>query len=505
MSDTDKPHEDFISDRAKSSSTNLPDAEKVITLDTVHNDEAIKVLANYTGDETWTDEEEKRLLRRIDWKLMPILCITYGLQYYDKAMYSQAALFGLITDLDLAIGNRYSFGAAILYLGFIIGTYPAMTLAQRFPIERVASVIVTLWGICLILTPVCVNYRALYAQRFFLGMLESGISPMFMLIVGGWYKKNEQAMRMGIWYSCTGYVSIFSPLINYGLGHIKGSLSPWKYMYFVAGAVTIVWGIVLVFLLPADPVSARGFNERQRYIAVARLRINNSGVRNTHYKKGQVAELLYDIKFWLIFLIAFLSMIANGPISTFIPTIIASFGFSTLNSLLLVMPQGFLGGSYMLIAPYIAYRFSENGIRSWIVFTAQMITTLAAILLVTLPIDATGGLLFACYILPAIGGGYGVLMGLQIANIAGYTKRAIASSGLYLGNFTGPLLYKEHDAPRYTPGFIVVIVTSFIAGILVLVYRVVCASDNRRRDESGTAEGYENAYQDDLTDKTFTA
>lgn len=210
-------------------------------------------------------------------------------------------------------------------------------------------------------------------------------------------------------------------------------------MYFVAGAITIIWGIILVFLLPSDPIRARGFNERQRYIAVARLRVNNSGVRNTHYKKGQVFELLGDGKFWLVFFIAFLSMIANGPISTFTPIIINSFGFNTLKSLLLVIPQGFLGGSYQLLAPYLAYKFSEKGVRSWIIFTAQMITTLAAILLVALPLDATGGLLFACYILPAIGGGYAVLMGLQIANIAGYTKRSIASSGLYIGYCLGKI------------------------------------------------------------------
>ena len=53
-------------------------------VDTVHHDEALKVLANYQGDETWSDQEEKTLRRKIDWKLMPILCITYGLQYYDK-------------------------------------------------------------------------------------------------------------------------------------------------------------------------------------------------------------------------------------------------------------------------------------------------------------------------------------------------------------------------------------------------------------------------------------
>ena len=45
---------------------------------------------------------------------------------------------------------------------------------------------------------------------------------------------------------------------------------------------------------------------------VARLRTNNSGVRNTHFKIGQIVELLMDIKFWLVFLTAFLMMIANG-------------------------------------------------------------------------------------------------------------------------------------------------------------------------------------------------
>lgn len=101
MSLSDKPQEDFVSEKAKSSSSNLPEIEKSATLDTVHNDEAIKVLANYTGDEVWTEEEEKQVLRRIDWKLMPILCVTYGLQYYDKAMFSQAVSISTILSFLL--------------------------------------------------------------------------------------------------------------------------------------------------------------------------------------------------------------------------------------------------------------------------------------------------------------------------------------------------------------------------------------------------------------------
>jgi hypothetical protein len=56
------------------------------------------------------------------------------------------ALFGLRTDLDLNVGLRYSMSAAIFYPGFICGAYPAIVLAQRYPIERVIFGIVLLWG-----------------------------------------------------------------------------------------------------------------------------------------------------------------------------------------------------------------------------------------------------------------------------------------------------------------------------------------------------------------------
>jgi hypothetical protein len=66
--------------------TQLEELKKTITVDTLHNDEGLRVLANYQGDETWTAEEEKKLTRKIDRRLLSILCVTYGLQYYDKAV-----------------------------------------------------------------------------------------------------------------------------------------------------------------------------------------------------------------------------------------------------------------------------------------------------------------------------------------------------------------------------------------------------------------------------------
>lgn len=82
-----------MADIEKHEETLAEDAQKDLkkqALDTTHTDEAMKVLASYEGDTTWTQKEEKKLVRRIDRKLLSLLCCTYGLQYYDKAMLSQA-------------------------------------------------------------------------------------------------------------------------------------------------------------------------------------------------------------------------------------------------------------------------------------------------------------------------------------------------------------------------------------------------------------------------------
>ncbi|KAK3054088.1 hypothetical protein LTR09_004866 [Extremus antarcticus] len=454
----------------------VADAKKHAEIDTVHQDEAMKVLATYDGDPHWTEEEEKKLVWSIDKRLMPILIATYGLQYYDKAMLAQAAIFGLVEDLNLDVGTRYSFSASIFYLGFICGSTPAILMAQRFPIERVATCIVFVWGIVMMATAGCTGYAGFFAQRFFLGMVEAGVSPMFMLVVSGFYRKHEQALRMGLWYCA---------------------------MYLVAGSLTVLWSFVIYYFMPPDPIRVKGFSERQRYIAVARLRSNNAGVRNTHFKMAQALEVFIDPRAWLVFAMAFLIMIANGPVSTFIPIIIQSFGFNQLNSLLLVMPSGAIIGTIEWVAPYVCYRWQNK--RTWVIVVCQSGTVLSALLLWQLPRDATGGLLYGAFTLACFGGSYAVLMGLQTANTAGYTKKSVSASWIFLGyclgNFVGPLLFKTEDAPVYAPGFQAVVITSLLVAVLAVVYRYLSIWENKKRDKGGIMEAYEHAYDDDLTDR----
>lgn len=62
-------------------------------IDTVHGDEAIKVIVGYDGEQTWTETEERKLRNKIDLKLLPVLCITYALLYADKVLLGQAVRY----------------------------------------------------------------------------------------------------------------------------------------------------------------------------------------------------------------------------------------------------------------------------------------------------------------------------------------------------------------------------------------------------------------------------
>lgn len=68
-----------------------------IVVDTVYGDEALKVIAAVGSDNHWSAEEEAKLVKKIDLRLMPILCITFIVQNYDKAMLAQAVgLYSMI-------------------------------------------------------------------------------------------------------------------------------------------------------------------------------------------------------------------------------------------------------------------------------------------------------------------------------------------------------------------------------------------------------------------------
>lgn len=210
-------------------------------------------------------------------------------------------------------------------------------------------------------TPACTSYSGILVNRFMLGVIESGVSPAFMLCTGMWYTHSEQVFRSSLWYSFSGGSNIISPLINYGLGHITGgTLHPWQYMYLIAGLATLMWSIILWFVFPGSPQVAKGFTAEERLLILERVRSNNAGAENRHFKWYQFKEALLSYQFWFIFLLSTLSSIGSGAVTTFGSIIFNGMGFSTFQSLLLNIPIGALAFICVLGSGYIGRKVPNS-------------------------------------------------------------------------------------------------------------------------------------------------
>lgn len=252
----------------------------------------------------------------------------YSLVYYDKAILGGAAVFGMSTDLHLRVivdphshpprasTARLSWATSMFYFGMLTGLFPLTYLFQRFHAGRTIGSVVMLWGAVAMSTAGVTTYKGLYAQRFFLGFTESIVPTAFMVIVSGYYTQAEQTWRQCLWYSSTGGMTVLGSLINYGFAHIPkdAPLKPWQYLYLTAGAVTVLFGVVLLFL-PNSPADAWFLSEEEKVVAVERLRGGQMGVRCQMIKGYQVLEGVKDIKVWLITIAMGVAYTINGAIS----------------------------------------------------------------------------------------------------------------------------------------------------------------------------------------------
>lgn len=114
-------------------------------------------------------------------------------------------------------------------------------------------------------------------------------------------------------------ISSFSGAVNYGLGSAGGSLAPWKLMYLFAGAITMLWGVVVFFLLPESPARpGRFFSAEDRLILLDRARRNQTGLNRKRFQWWQVREASRDPAIYIYFLLG--SSIYVGRSSLALPS-----------------------------------------------------------------------------------------------------------------------------------------------------------------------------------------
>ncbi|KAJ7451533.1 major facilitator superfamily domain-containing protein [Mycena latifolia] len=490
-------------------SPEVPTLEKVTYLE----DAAAKFLRDVDVESIAakaTDETYRALVRKLDRRLLPILFITYALQCIDKSCLGYASVFTLISDLGLH-GKQYNLLSSCFYIGYLAFEYPTTLLSQKFPIGRFIGLAIVIWGGILMATAGAHNFAGMAVLRIALGAFESLITPTFILINGMYYTRTEQVLRTGAWACANGFGSMIGGIIAFGMGQIDNtSLPSWKYIFIMNGALTMCWGVYVYFFLPTSPMAATGFlTVEERALAIYRIRGNKTGILNRTLKWNQVREALNpleDPQGILLFLFIFCNEVLNGGFGAFGGLVIKAMGFSSLQSTLIYIPQGFINMICILFGGWLAQRFPN--FRLWTCILMLIPTFIGLLLQIVLAEDNVAGKLVGVYLFPPFATSLFVGLSLPGVNASGYSKRmtlaSLAFAGYALGNIAGPFMLKTGEHPAYHTGFTTDIICIVIQGILLFALRMYYVTCNKRRDAAkvaGEKQSIDETAYWDLTDK----
>ncbi|KAI6046644.1 MFS general substrate transporter, partial [Pisolithus marmoratus] len=486
-----------------------------ITRDEKHNgvavstkevDTAAQLVAGFSG--TLDPDEALRIRKKIDKHILPMMCtanVVIRVQFMDKTTLGSSAVLGIETATHLTV-NQYVPLGTVFYLSYLLFEYPQNLALQRLPVGKWMSANIFVWAIALSCHAACKNFTGLLIVRFILGMCEGSITAGFLIVSAMFYTRKEQTLRVGYWFLMNGTAQIISGLLAFGSLHIYTSgFEPWQWLVIfrfmvITGLITLILAISYWFLFPDSPTTAWFLTPDERVRAVQRIKENQTGVENKHFKKEQFIEAIRDPKTWLFAAFSLLDNVPNS-LTNQQSLIVASLGFTYLQTTLLAMIPGVVEILTIYSGVKLAARF-KNG-RAY-VGAIYFVPALVGIALVNLlPWSNTAGLLAGQFMTGVCTTGF-VLALSWLGNVtAGHTKRvvtnAIMLSAYCIGNAVGPLMWKAQYKPRNHIPWAVIAACYCVCPMILLAIRVLLDRENRRRESEPSGE-VEELYIEKVTE-----
>ncbi|KAK9357753.1 major facilitator superfamily domain-containing protein [Lipomyces starkeyi] len=415
---------------------------------------------------------EKKLLRKLDFRVVPCCWLLFVLGYLDRANIGNARTGGLADDFKLS-SNQYSVILLVFFISYVLFEIPSnMVLARVRPSLYLCGLAIC-WGAVAASMGATKNWQQLAGVRFVLGFVESGFAPGIAFYLSSWYRRYELASRFAFYYTAVavagGLSGLLAGLITQYLDGARG-IAGWRWLFIIDGVGSCLVGCILWFFMADYPSNTRWLTPEEQLLAAQRLAYDGIGnTQGAHGRTHELTALRMVVTDWRTWILALLYALVTGAqtIQYFIPTLVNSFGWVRWE------------GQYHTIPPYacavvcivgmsrIADHFKN---KSMFVSLFAGIGTVCFIVVTA----TTNRIVRYIFTIFAFGCIYGTspLVLMWVANVLGHPaeKRAVAI-GLVnaLGNTAsiyGVFLWPSKDAPSYIPGFSAT--TIWMGGICII-------------------------------------
>ncbi|KAL4885953.1 major facilitator superfamily domain-containing protein [Aspergillus karnatakaensis] len=431
-----------------------------------------------SGRTLLTAEEEKKLLRRIDWRLMSLCSLIFLFKNLDSNNSSNARIMNKGTDHNImtqlgVTSNEYNLITVLYYVPYIVLEAPSNLLLKRFSPSKWQSRIMITWGAVLMGNAAVKNKGGLYATRFLLGVAEAGQFPGVILQMTYWYRPDEMSLRLLYFYICGNFSNIIGGLLAYAFDTVSGAagLSGWQWLFLTEGIATVLFGVAIWFLLPDFPETATWLTEREKKFIQARLPANAPRASEQNFNLREIIDSLKDLRLWLFTLIWATFTVGTDGVTFYQSTVIANLGFSTIaQAQLLNIPITVTGLIFIAITGIYADRGKIP--RPLYPLTYLLVILICYGVFVAYPSNG------AIYAVTLIGnalkaGWFPVMWPWRVQTTSRATGSAFAigfvNSYGQIGGAIGPQMFRSEYAPRYQVPFAVAMGLIGICSILTCI------------------------------------
>ncbi|KAF1848432.1 MFS general substrate transporter [Cucurbitaria berberidis CBS 394.84] len=426
-------------------------------------------------------EIEKRVRRKLDCHLVPLLSALYLLAFLDRSNIGNARIAGMEEDLHLS-SSQYQWLLTIFYISYICFGFLAI-MWKVVPPHMWAAGCVFGWGLVSTVQAGVHSWGAMMALRFFMGVTEIAYGPGVPFLLSFFYLRHELGLRAGMFLSAAPLANTFAGALAYGITSGSPAMAKWRLLFLVEGLPTVAMAAVAWFFIPDSPEKARFLTEEEKAVARARgVRQAGAATRVGGINWKELLEGLTDVKGWILGLMYFSGNVAFSSLPVFLPTILNEMGFSSVHAQGLTAPPFFLSFLTVIATCYIADRTQQRGI------TIAILTAIGGTGYVILATSKSVGaryfgvFLAAAGIFPAIGN----VLPWVINNQGSDTRRGTGIVILNLIGQCGPLLgtrlYPSSEKPLYVKGQSVCAAFMFLFCFLALGLRALLVWENGKLD-----------------------
>ncbi|SFC74663.1 MFS transporter [Pragia fontium] len=292
-----------------------------------------------TGSFSLDSETEKdRIYSKIAWRVMPILLISYIVGYLDRVGISFAK-FQMMPDLlggNIAMAESvYGLGAGVFFIGYIIAGVPSNILLSRYGARRIIAFLMVVWGTISMLTMFITTPLQFYIARFLLGIAEAGFYPGVILYLTYWFPSSRRA-KMTALFVCGIPVSniIGGPLCGWIIENFDGlfNLSGWKWLFFVSGPRAVIVALIIFLFLDNTYSKAKWLSPREKSLIdddMQKAKVSSDN-QKAPVKEWTTQEMLKSWNFSKMCLICFCTVMGQGGLAFWVPTIIKDTGVNSV-------------------------------------------------------------------------------------------------------------------------------------------------------------------------------